>query len=448
MPLIIGNMAVDLEARTGRYQADMRRAQTITARASSAMRRSLGGVTASIGRMARGMASWRGAMAAAAGVAGLLFVVNRSIDAAEQIGKVADSVGISTAALQEYRYAADIVGVEQGKLDKAFLGFAKRLGETRLGTGEMITILNKLDPALLENLKNTKSVEEALDLFLKALAEIPDQADRAALAAAGFGARVGGPMSLLVKGGADQVSNLREEARKLGLVMSDEMVRAAEGAKDALTKVETVAGTAALVLANTLAPTVTRLAEHLIEQAPRISGAIESMIPTELLGFDALSRRIAGLQRELAGLEEASSTFMGRFRLSFDPSLRHVGLFGDPGLSQRTAEIRTEIDHLMRQRAQRRAPAVAPAAPAVAPAAPAVSEAERAALRAKTFTGVSGRMPAPVTPSFFIRVEATALEQGVATMVRQIVDELMPQLIEAVEDARGRGEVLAFAMGQ
>jgi hypothetical protein len=66
-----------------------------------------------------GIRTLGGALAGVTTVGGLAALVNRSISAADAIGKTADKIGVGVEALQELRFAAKASGVEQQTLDGA-----------------------------------------------------------------------------------------------------------------------------------------------------------------------------------------------------------------------------------------------------------------------------------------------------------------------------------------
>jgi hypothetical protein len=69
-------------------------------------------------------------------VCGLGALVDRSISAADAIGKTADKIGVGVEALQELRFAAKASGVEQQTLDMPLQRFTRRAAEAAQGTGE------------------------------------------------------------------------------------------------------------------------------------------------------------------------------------------------------------------------------------------------------------------------------------------------------------------------
>lgn len=73
-------------------------------------------------------------IACVATVGGLAALTDRSISAADAIGKTADKIGAGVEALQELRFAAKASGVEQQALDMALQQFTRRAAGGHLGT--------------------------------------------------------------------------------------------------------------------------------------------------------------------------------------------------------------------------------------------------------------------------------------------------------------------------
>jgi hypothetical protein len=81
-----------------------------------------------------GVRTLGGALAGVTTVGGLAALVNRSISAADAIGKTADKIGVGVEALQELRFAAKASGIEQQTLDMALQRFTRRTAEAAQGT--------------------------------------------------------------------------------------------------------------------------------------------------------------------------------------------------------------------------------------------------------------------------------------------------------------------------
>ena len=222
---------------------------------------SVRGVGREIGALARRAALF-GSVLAGAAAAG----VKRFIDTGDRIAKTADSIGIGIEALQEYRFAADRSGVAQDKLDRSLQRFSRTLGETRAGSGTLVTILKKTSPALLKQLQAAKSSEEGLQVVFRAMGQLKTQADRAALANAAFG-RSGIELTNMLKEGVPGLEALRQEARDLGIVMSEEAARSAEVAQDRLTNLMSVVKGIAFAVGSELLPEISQTIADLTDWA-------------------------------------------------------------------------------------------------------------------------------------------------------------------------------------
>src|SRR5262245_58277785 len=120
-------------------------------RIESAGNRASGGLTG-LGRQAEllrtGIRTLGGALIGVTTVGGLAAIVDRSISAANAIGKTADKIGVGVEALQELRFAAKASGVEQQTLDMALQHFTRRAAEAAQGTGEAKDALAQMGVAL------------------------------------------------------------------------------------------------------------------------------------------------------------------------------------------------------------------------------------------------------------------------------------------------------------
>ena len=133
-------------------------------RIESAGERASGGLKG-LGRQAEllrtGIRTLGGALVGAATVGGLGALIDRSISAADAIGKTADKIGVGVEALQELRFAAKASGVEQQTLDMALQRFTRRAAEAG-GTGEAKDALAQMGIALRDQSGNLRRSEDLL----------------------------------------------------------------------------------------------------------------------------------------------------------------------------------------------------------------------------------------------------------------------------------------------
>lgn len=144
-----------------------------------------------------------------------------------EIEDLAFQIGITTDTLQRYQFAAKLSGVSTDGMSKSVGIMSRQMGQAHMHTGKLYGELSKRAPGLLRQALATKSNTEALDLFMKALDQTTDPAERAALAQTIFG-KSGAEMVRFVKDGYKGLKSLTDEAESYGLVTDEAIPQVAE----------------------------------------------------------------------------------------------------------------------------------------------------------------------------------------------------------------------------
>lgn len=258
------DMTKSFSATTNRYLAKAEQSWNKLGNTLSGMRKRFLNVNTVIGTLA--------------GSSGLGYLVSRSLSAADSIAKTADMIGISTDALQEYRYVAQMSGVATDALDSGLAAFSKRLGDLRAGTGTLNTLLDTNNQKLKNQLIGAKDTGKALGIYFDALKQIENQSDRNAFSAAAFGRTAGISMTNML----DDIDSLRDHYARLGLGIDENLLRNAEKAQDAIEDVgaviKTSFNTAVLALAPSLATVATNMADWVSSNSTFITQDVPSKI--------------------------------------------------------------------------------------------------------------------------------------------------------------------------
>lgn len=220
------------------------------------------------------------ASAAASAFAGSVVVdkvlqaVTAGLDYASSLGEVAQQLGVTTDALQEYRYAATQAGLSQDEMDQGLAQLTRRIGEAASGTKSQAEAFAKLGISVRDTNGNILKAGDAIPLIADALQRIESPAERAAILMDMFG-KSGQKLEPLLSGGAGAVNNLRDAAHKLGVVLSEEQIQKADDTADKLASVKTVleAKFAGVVADN--ADAILRLAEALLTLATNAINALD-----------------------------------------------------------------------------------------------------------------------------------------------------------------------------
>lgn len=148
----------------------------------------------------------------AAVAAGAVIGVKSLVDKFDDLGDKAERFGVHVDFLAELRHAAEKSGASVEDLDAGLQSFITNLGAAQAGKGSLFKFLSTVAPDLRDQLKATKSGEEAFLLMADAISKVTDQERKLSLAEkTGLGASLVPLMSKGSKG----VAELMEEHFKL-----------------------------------------------------------------------------------------------------------------------------------------------------------------------------------------------------------------------------------------
>ena len=322
MAISAETLNVILKARDKDFARQMKQNEARVARFSKKSNSRLKSTTAHFSKLGSAAASFLPALGAAAMVSAVKNVVSKLDD----IGKTADRIGITTDALQELRAVAESAGVEQSALDNSIEKLGKGLAEAAMGIGTAKYALDEL--GLSANDLMGLGLDGALAKIADEINKVPDPMQKTALATQLFG-RSGAPMLNLLREGASGMAKMRQEARELGIVIDEDLIRNAEEAQtqlDLMSRVINAELSSALIsLAPLLVSTATGVAS--LSRAARDFFSIQFELP-ELLDADgvrALAAEMGGLTNELAAVEQARAALASSKAAFGDDSTQAVG---------------------------------------------------------------------------------------------------------------------------
>jgi len=169
-----------------------------------------------------------------AGIAGGFAEILRSTaQAGDEIAKLSTRIGASVEALSEYKHVAELSAVPFRSLTVAWQRQTRRVAEAARGTGEAKDAIKEL--GLEASTLNQMALDEQFETIAGAITKVSNQSDRVRLAMKLWDSE-GVALLQTLGGGTDGLKEMREEARALGLVFSEESAKAAEDFNDSLTR--------------------------------------------------------------------------------------------------------------------------------------------------------------------------------------------------------------------
>ena len=231
---LVGSIFVDTEQANDSLSKTDKKAETVGEK--------LGKVGKTVGKV--------GTAVVGAGVAvggALVKMASDSASAADVVDKGAQRMGISTDSFQELAHAAGLSGVEMSTLEKA----AKKLEGTDLN----------------------------LDQALEEIYALGDAEERSAKAAELFGDSIAYTLSPMLNATGEDMAAMRQEAHDLGLVMSEDNVKAGASLNDTLSNIKDSFGGIITSLGASMMPLVQEFGAFILALMPMIQEGVTMIAP-------------------------------------------------------------------------------------------------------------------------------------------------------------------------
>jgi hypothetical protein len=247
-----------------------------------------------------GLGSALATLGVTASVGGLVAFAKAGIDAADDIGKLAQKVGVTTESLSAMQYAAKLSDVSNEQLATGLARLARAASDAAAGSKESSEAFQAIGVAVKDSNGNLRSTEDLLLDIADRFSKMEDGAGKTALAMRIFG-RAGADLIPLLNAGRSGFEEFRREAERVGRVISSDTAKAAEEFNDNMTRLGIAAGSAKFALAESLLPTLTRVAQGMADavlEGEGLIGVLKAL--TRLSPFGDLQRA----QKELVELTD------------------------------------------------------------------------------------------------------------------------------------------------
>ena len=199
-------------------------------------------------------------------VAGFATMIKSAIDAADQLNKLSQKIGISVEALSTLRFAAQLSDVSLETLQKGIKGLSQNIAEANTGVGDGAQVFDALGISVKNADGSMKSTEAVLLQVADVFANLEDGAVKTALAVKLFG-KSGMDMIPFLNQGAAGITQLTAEAERLGLKLTTETARSAEAFNDNLTALKASSSSLGIALARDFLPELTNITNAMREAA-------------------------------------------------------------------------------------------------------------------------------------------------------------------------------------
>lgn len=214
----------------------------------------------------RGVAGTLKAVGAAmtAASAGVALAIRGQLNAADEMSKSAQRLGIPIETLSKLRHAADMSGVGVEQLSVGLKTMSRQMAEAAGGSKTALKIFDDLGVSAMNADGSLRSTEEVMSDVAESLSKMPDGAQKTALAMKLFG-ESGAALIPMLNGGASGLEAMMREAESLGIVFDAKTGKAAENFNDNISRLKASVMGLVIQLAAALAPTLETISAKAVE---------------------------------------------------------------------------------------------------------------------------------------------------------------------------------------
>jgi hypothetical protein len=226
----------------------------------------VGGLLDKLGPTGIALSAVAGASVVAVGA--LASLTKSFADTADNLRDMSMRLGVTVEDLSALKLAADLNGASLDDIGTAFRVMANNLDMAAQKGGPAAEALTRLGVSLQD--LRTQTPEQQFETLAKAIAEVPNPTERAALAADVFGRSAGKLLPLINDLAERGMKGLREEAQSLGAVISTDAANAADEFNDQLAKLSAAGQGLMNTLGAALLPAFTEIVTILLEGAKAV----------------------------------------------------------------------------------------------------------------------------------------------------------------------------------
>lgn len=187
------------------------------------------------GKVAKGVGVAVGV--AGAGVTALGVAVTKVSADNDVIDKMSQKIGISTTAYQEWSYALTQSGIDIGKLKSSMDRVTKSASDAINGNDKLTKSFDELGVSVTNADGSMRNQEDILNDTLLALADVEDTTRRAVIGTEIFGKSFT-DLNPILNSGSKGITDLKDRAHELGLVLDEETIKSSVSFGDTLTDLQ------------------------------------------------------------------------------------------------------------------------------------------------------------------------------------------------------------------
>lgn len=277
-------MVLELGANIAKFETGLSRAEYIAQQSADKIARSMSSAT---DRLASGLEGIAGKLAAAFSVEKLVEFGKRAIDTADEIGKMAQKVGVSTEILSAYRVQAQLSNVATEGLQSGMAKFARTAADAAAGGKDQAAVFQAIGVATRDAAGNLRPMSDLVQDVAKKFASYEDSASKTALAQQLFGKSGAELIPFLNELGEKSLPEVIKQADEFGNVISGNASKQAETFNDNITRLKLEASGFAQAVVQQVLPNMVALSDQMVQAGKTTDGYSSSAsgVATAVKGF-------------------------------------------------------------------------------------------------------------------------------------------------------------------
>lgn len=234
--------------------------------------------------------------------------IKASSEYADNIMVEAQTIGMSTDALQEYYYMAELVDTDVSTITGSMSKLTKTMGSAAKGSKTASDSFEKLGVNIYNTDGSLRSSNDVFTEIIDKLGEMDNETERDAAAMDIFG-KSAQQLNPLIAAGADTIEAFRQEAHQMGYVLDEDALGSLGEVDDAFQRLQVAGDAVKNQIGAALAPVIADIAEKFTDWAKsvdwsalgqKIADFVQKIVPIlETVGkvimyiFDAIKKVIS-----------------------------------------------------------------------------------------------------------------------------------------------------------
>ncbi len=221
-----------------------------------------------------------------------------AVNLSDQLATQAQVTGLSTDALQEYNYMAELIDVSVDTITGSMTKLTRNMQSAQNGTGAAADAFRQLNVRVTNLDGSLRSNQDVFDDVIDALGNVANETERDAIAMNIFG-KSAQELNPLINAGSDQIRKYAKEAHDMGYVMSEDVIKKNVQASDAYERMKNSITAAKNYVGSQFAPVIEKAAgivQKLVQAARDNESVIKKVISVlagAVAGFVAYKAAVA-----------------------------------------------------------------------------------------------------------------------------------------------------------